>query len=273
MTPQLRHLGLWHTFGGNTECARGNYHALAVATGGSTRGILSPSDACSSSAAARPLRAQYSPELMDALPSQRSSIRIRLRAALKALRMRWIRHAKGLSFVHPTFHCLNGNDISPDLRTGAHTYLGRRCWIGPRVTVGRYVMFASEVMVLGGDHRFDLPGVPMMCSGRPEMPRTSIGDDVWIGYRAVIMAGVSIGRGAIVAAHAVVTRDVPPYAIVAGVPANIIGHRFEHPEDIALHDRMLSVAELPVGNPPTKDGAAQPPDPVFLRARLRVMGA
>lgn len=210
---------------------------------------------------------------MATLPEQRTSLRASVKSFLKALRMRWIRHRKRLAFVHPTFHCLDGNDISPDLRTGAHTYLGRRCWIGPRVTVGRYVMFASEVMVLGGDHRFDLPGVPMMCSGRPEMPETSIGDDVWIGYRAVIMAGVTIGRGAIVAAQAVVTRDVPPYAIVAGVPAKVIGHRFQRPEDIELHDRMLSVAELSVGKPPPKDGAAQAADPIFLQARRRVMGA
>lgn len=206
-------------------------------------------------------------------PEQRTSIRSSVKSLLKALRMRWIRRRKGLAFVHPSFHCLDGNDISPDFRTGAHTYLGRRCWIGPRVTVGRYVMFASEVMVLGGDHRFDLPGVPMMCSGRPEMPVTSIGDDVWIGYRAVIMAGVKIGRGAIVAAQAVVTRDVPPYAIVAGVPAKVIGHRFERAEDIALHDRMLAVPELPVGKPPPKDGAAQAPDPVFAQALRREMGA
>jgi hypothetical protein len=134
-------------------------------------------------------------------------------------------------------------------------------------------MFASEVMVLGGDHRFDLPGVPMMCSGRPEMPPTSIGDDVWIGYRAVIMAGVSIGRGAIVAAQAVVTHDVPPYAIVAGVPARVIAHRFTRAEDLEMHERMLSLVDMPIGKPPPKDGAAQLPDPVFLQARHRAMGA
>ena len=55
-------------------------------------------------------------------------------------------------------------------------------------------------------------------------------DDVWIGYRAIILSGVHIGQGAIIAAGAVVTKDVPPYAIVAGVPARIVKYRFS--EDI-----------------------------------------
>ena len=53
-----------------------------------------------------------------------------------------------------------------------------------------------------------------------------VGDDVWIGYRALILDGVSIGQGAVVAAGAVVTRDVPPYAIVGGVPARVLKYRF-----------------------------------------------
>lgn len=64
-----------------------------------------------------------------------------------------------------------------------------------------------------------------------------VGNDVWIGYEAVVMAGVRIGDGAIVAARAVVTRDVPPYAIVGGVPAKVIRMRF----DPATVRRLLAV--------------------------------
>lgn len=176
---------------------------------------------------------------------------------LRSLRMRLLRWRMGLRHVHPTFHCLNGNAISPDLVTGAHSYIGRRCWICPRVTIGRYVMVASEVAILGGDHRFDVAGTPMMFSGRPAVPPTVIEDDVWIGYRAVINAGVRIGRGSIVAAHAVVTHDVEPYTIVGGVPARAIGRRFATDAEIAAHDRMLAGPTVHGMLSPPKDGAEQ----------------
>ena len=58
------------------------------------------------------------------------------------------------------------------------------------------------------------------------IPTTEIGNDVWIGHDAFIAPGIKIGTGAVIAARAVVTKDVPPYAIAAGVPARIIKHRF-----------------------------------------------
>jgi len=176
---------------------------------------------------------------------------------LKRLRMWCIRKVKRLDRVHPTFHCLDGNAISPDLETGAYSYLGRNCWICPRVRIGRYVMFASEVVVLGGDHRFDLIGVPMMFSGRPEIPETVIEDDVWIGYRAVIMAGVRIGRGSIVAAQAVVTKDVEPYSIVGGAPARPIGRRFGSDEAMRLHDAALAGPDVHGTPAPPRDGRSK----------------
>lgn len=66
-----------------------------------------------------------------------------------------------------------------------------------------------------------------VCSFSGEAKMTEIGNDVWIGDHAVIMGGVKIGDGAIVAAGAVVTKDVPPYAIVGGVPAKVIKYRFD----------------------------------------------
>lgn len=64
----------------------------------------------------------------------------------------------------------------------------------------------------------------------------ALGSDVWIGYEAVILAGVTIGDGAIIGARAVVTRDVPPYAIVGGVPARLIRRRFDDATIEALLD-------------------------------------
>jgi acetyltransferase-like isoleucine patch superfamily enzyme len=70
-----------------------------------------------------------------------------------------------------------------------------------------------------------------------EFKRVTIGHDVWIGTRAIVMGGVTIGNGAIVGAGAVVTKDVPPYAVVAGIPARVLRYRFE-PEQIRMLEKI-----------------------------------
>ena len=100
-------------------------------------------------------------------------------------------------------------------------------------------MLAAHVAVLGDDHVWTEPGIPMHFAGRPAQSATVIEDDVWIGYRAIVKRGVTVGRGAIVAAQAVVTSDVAPYTVVAGVPARAIGNRFPTAEDRRVHDQML----------------------------------
>lgn len=65
-----------------------------------------------------------------------------------------------------------------------------------------------------------------------------IGNDVWLGYKFTVMSGVTIGHGAIVAAGAIVTKDVPPYAIVGGIPAQVIRYRFDKKQI----DDLLSIA-------------------------------
>jgi acetyltransferase-like isoleucine patch superfamily enzyme len=129
--------------------------------------------------------------------------------------------------------------ISRDLVAGAHSFVNRGSIIGPRVKLGRYVLIGPEVAIVGGDHRFDTVGQPIVFSDRPVLAETTIEDDVWIGTRAIIMTGTRIGRGAIVAAGAVVTRDIQPYTIVGGVPAKIIAERFTDPQARKLHDAML----------------------------------
>ena len=87
---------------------------------------------------------------------------------------------------------------------------------------------------MSGEHRYDtistfpfqvhMQGAPYeaLCKGS-----IIIGDDVWVGDNALIMSGVHIGQGAVIAAGSVVTKDVPPYAIVGGIPAKLIKYRFE----------------------------------------------
>lgn len=164
----------------------------------------------------------------------------RIYFALRSMLMAWRRWRRGLRNVHPTFYMASSAHASPDLIAHEYSFINIDCMVGPRVTLGRYAMLAPEVVIIGGDHRFDLPGTPILFSGRPELPQTVIGADVWVGFRAIVMAGVSIGRGAIVAAGAVVTKDVPPYEIHAGVPARKIGERFSSSAERLCHDAMLN---------------------------------
>lgn len=85
----------------------------------------------------------------------------------------------------------------------------------------------TDVIIITRNHRFDRTDIPMMEQGFEEERPVYIGNDVWIGDRVLILPGVHIGDGSIIAAGAVVTKDVPPYSIVAGVPARKIRDRFE----------------------------------------------
>ena len=106
-----------------------------------------------------------------------------------------------------------------------------------KLAIGNFCSIAQEVMfILNADHYVDhISTFPfkVKCLGEKREGYSKgnivIGDDVWIGYRATIMSGVKIGQGAIVAAGAVVTKDVPPYAVVGGVQAKILKYRFEQP--------------------------------------------
>ncbi len=170
----------------------------------------------------------------------------------KARQLRWVynlrrkllmayrRRRYGLKHVHPTFYIGGPAAISPDLRADAYSYVGVGCRLGPGVSLGKYVMLGPHVAILGNDHQFDKPGVPIIFSGRPEFRRTFVEDDAWLGYNVTVIAGARIGRGAIVAAGAVVTKDVPPYEIHGGIPARKIMDRFSSPEQREQHDRMLS---------------------------------
>lgn len=106
---------------------------------------------------------------------------------------------------------------------------------GQHLSIGNYCSIAQEVMfVLNADHYVNhISTFPFKVKVLGEKwEGTSKGDiivedDVWIGYNATIMSGVRIGQGAVIAAGAVVTKDIPPYAIVGGVPAKLIKYRFE----------------------------------------------
>lgn len=95
-----------------------------------------------------------------------------------------------------------------------------------QVTIGNYVRIAPYVFMLSGNHVFADPDRPICQQGMEFSPIT-IGDDVWIGARVVVVAGVTIGQGSVIGAGAVVTRDIPPYSIAVGTPARVIRSRRE----------------------------------------------
>lgn len=145
----------------------------------------------------------------------------------------------GLHYVHPTFYMARGCRVSSDLIAHEYSFVNIGCIIGPKVELGRYAMLGSYVAIVGGDHVHDTPGKPIIFSGRPGMQQTRIGDDVWVGFGAIIFSGVTIGRGAIIGAGAVVTKDVPSFEIHAGVPSRKIGDRFPDAHDRQAHEKML----------------------------------
>ncbi|MGV8853345.1 MAG: acyltransferase [Devosia sp.] len=107
---------------------------------------------------------------------------------------------------------------------GAHTTVNSYAMISGKVRCGDGVRIASHVTIVGFNHGFDDPGVPIHTQ-KHESLGIVIEDDVWIGASAVVLDGVTIGRGAVIAAGAVVSRDVPPLAIMGGVPARLVRYR------------------------------------------------
>jgi len=114
----------------------------------------------------------------------------------------------------------------PTVRIGDNSGIGVRSTV-THADIGRDVMMGPEFVYVPVGHVFHRTDVPMRLQGPTPYQRLTIGNDVWIGRRVMVMPGVRIGDGAIIAAGAVVTKDVPDYAIVGGVPAKVI--RFRKP--------------------------------------------
>lgn len=116
---------------------------------------------------------------------------------------------------------------------------------GTKLTIGRFCSIATGAKILlGGNHRTDWPTTYPFPNFFAQHANHSdhvatkgdvrIGNDVWIGFDAMVLSGITIGDGAVIAARAVCTKDVPPYAIVAGNPARIVRYRFEEEVIAAL---------------------------------------
>jgi carbonic anhydrase/acetyltransferase-like protein (isoleucine patch superfamily) len=114
--------------------------------------------------------------------------------------------------------------VRGDVEFGAHCTVNPYVMISGMVRCGDGVRIASHASIVGFNHGFDDPNVPIHTQ-KHESLGIVIGDDVWIGANAVVLDGVAVGNGAVIAAGAVVSKDVPPLAIVGGVPANVVRYR------------------------------------------------
>lgn len=120
----------------------------------------------------------------------------------------------------------SGADFSPNISVGNDSELGTRCLIQSNVSLGNFVIMGPDVKIYSRNHNFESLDVPIANQGKIYL-ETSIGNDVWIAANVLIMAGVKVGNHVVIAAGSVVTKDVPDYAIVGGIPAKVLKFRNE----------------------------------------------
>lgn len=115
--------------------------------------------------------------------------------------------------------------FSPKVSLGDYSGIGVNARIHGSCEIGSYVMMGENCTIITRNHRHDRTDIPMMHQGFEEERPVCIGSDVWIGDGVTILPGVHIGDGSIIAAGAVVTKDIPSFSIAAGVPAKVIKTR------------------------------------------------
>ena len=155
---------------------------------------------------------------------------IRLKSSVQSRRAQNIRYWLGSRFVENCGKNVNferGAKFNPELSIGDYSGVGVNCLVSGRTYIGSHVMMGPDCIMYSYSHAYDRLDIPMDQQGFEEPTPIHIGDDVWIGARVIILPGVNIGSHCIIGAGAVVTKDVPDYAIVGGVPAKVIRMRTE----------------------------------------------
>lgn len=148
----------------------------------------------------------------------------------------WVK-TNGMTRIHSS---VSINSPHKQISFGHHVQLGPNCRISADIKFGNYVLCAANVSFIGkNEHRYDIPGCTIWNSPRGIDKVTHIGNDVWIGHGAIILGGVNIGDGCVIASGSIVTKDIPPFCIVGGNPAKIIKKRFKSEVDKQIHVKYL----------------------------------
>lgn len=165
--------------------------------------------------------------------------RLTRHARMRALRPRFKSYGENFRFDPSGTYTFDniyvGNDVNLGIRPTLVATLSK-------IIIQDHVIFGPEVTIFGGGHNISALGVPVSkvhWKRGDEDLGVLIHSDVWVGTRAIILRGVNVGRGAVVAAGAVVTKSVPDYAIVGGNPARVLGFRFT-PKQAVEHELALS---------------------------------
>lgn len=157
-------------------------------------------------------------------------IGIKLRSSVQSKRAQNIRYWLGSRFIencgkHVNFE--HGARFDPELSIGDYSGVGVNCLVSGQTYIGSHVMMGPDCIMYSYSHAHDRLDIPMDHQGFEDPTPIHIGDDVWIGARVILLPGVNIGSHCIIGAGAVVTKDVPDYAIVGGVPARVLRYRTE----------------------------------------------
>ncbi len=166
-------------------------------------------------------------------------LRIWRRAKMTVLRPAFHRYGRHFIFDPNGFYTYGHIEVGDDVSIGSGAIFVAS---ESKIIIGNKVMFGPRVTVIGGDHNAAVVG-QFMYDVHEKRPGDDLDvrfeDDVWVGSGAIILKGVRIGRGSIVAAGAVVNKDVPPYTIVGGIPAKPISTRFKDLETVLRHEEAL----------------------------------
>jgi len=145
------------------------------------------------------------------------------------------------------FHPTNSSFSFKTISIGNNVAIGEKAFFNATLShiyIANNVIFAPNVTIRGGNHRYDIIGKFISdyheSDKRPEDDEpVHIESDCWIASNVIILKGVTIGRGSIVAAGAVGNKSIPPYSIVGGVPAKVLKFRWNTVEEIMKHEELL----------------------------------